>query len=84
VGRRAFGFSFSGPQGQQNITPGSERSAACEGSIVQMLARIARLAWIKIGDTPPTCGYRLHTQFEILKGILHRTDATSANPKTPR
>ncbi len=54
---------------------------AVDGSVVQILARIAKLAWITIGDGNPTCGYRLHTQFEILKGIPHRIDATSANPK---
>jgi hypothetical protein len=56
---------------------------AVDGSIVQVLARIAKLAWIKIGDGSPTCGYRLHTHFEILKGIPSRIDATSANPKGP-
>jgi hypothetical protein len=56
---------------------------AVDGTIVHVLARIAKLAWIKIGDGAPTCGYRLHTQFEILKGIPHRVDATSANPKGP-
>lgn len=54
---------------------------AVDGSIVKVLARIAHLAWIKVGDGNPTCGYRLHTQFEILRGIPHRIDATSANPK---
>ncbi len=54
---------------------------AVDGSIVKVLARIAKLAWIRIGDGSPTCGYRLHTQFELLKGIPHRIDATSANPK---
>ncbi len=54
---------------------------AVDGSIVKVLARIASLAWIKVGDGNPTCGYRLHTQFEILRGIPHRIDATSANPK---
>ncbi len=54
---------------------------AVDGSIVQILARIARLAWITVGDGQPTCGYRLQTQFEILKGIPSRIDATTANPK---
>jgi hypothetical protein len=54
---------------------------AVDGSIVPILARIAKLAWITVGDGNPTCGYRLHTQFEILKGIPNRIDATSANPK---
>jgi hypothetical protein len=56
---------------------------AVDGSVVPILARIAKLAWITIGDNSPTCGYRLHTQFEILKGIPYRIDATSANPKGP-
>lgn len=54
---------------------------AVDGTIVKILARIAQLAWIQIGDGNPTCGYRLHTQFEILKGVPHRIDATSANPR---
>ena len=54
---------------------------AVDGSFVRVLARIANLAWVQVGDGSPTCGYRLHTQFEILKGIPHRIDATSANPK---
>jgi hypothetical protein len=56
---------------------------AVDGSVVQILARIAKLSWITVGDGAPTCGYRLHTQFEILKGIPNRIDATSANPKGP-
>lgn len=54
---------------------------AVDGSIVKVLARISKLAWITIGDGTPTCGYRLHTQFEILKGIPNRIDVTPANPK---
>jgi len=56
---------------------------AVDGSIVKTLARVAGLSWIKVGDGNPTCGYRLHTQFEILRGIPNRIDATSANPKGP-
>jgi hypothetical protein len=56
-------------------------TSAVDGSIVQILARIAKLAWITVGDGEPTCGYRLHTQFEILKGIPSRIDATSATTK---
>lgn len=63
------------------LTAIGKNITAVDGSIVQVLARIAKLAWIQIGEGAPTCGYRLHTQFEILKGIPHRIDATSANPK---
>ncbi len=54
---------------------------AVDGSVVKLLTQIADLAWIKIGDKPATCGYRLHTQFEIMRGVPNRIDATSANPK---
>lgn len=54
---------------------------AVDGSVVKLLTQIAELAWIKIDDKPATCGYRLHTQFEVLRGLPHRIDATSANPK---
>jgi len=54
---------------------------AVDGSIVHILARIARLAWITNCSDQPTCGYRLHTHFEILRGLPKRIEATSANPK---
>ena len=54
---------------------------AVDRSVVKLLTQIADLAWIKIGDKPATCGYRLHTQFEVLRGLPNRIDATSANPK---
>ena len=54
---------------------------AVDGSIVKLLRQVADLAWIKVGDNKATCGYRLHTQFEILRGIPNRIDTTSANPK---
>ena len=54
---------------------------AVDGSVVKLLTQVAELAWVKVGDHPATCGYRLHTQFEILHGLPNRIDATSANPK---
>jgi IS4 transposase len=45
------------------------------------LARIAKLAWCGRKEEHPTCGYRLHTHFAILKGVPKRFEATSANPK---
>lgn len=54
---------------------------AVDGSVVKLLTQVAHLAWVKVGDGQPTCGYRLHTQFEILRGLPWRIDATSANPE---
>lgn len=54
---------------------------AVDGSVFHVLARIARLAWITNCSDQPTCGYRLHTHFEILRGLPKRIEATSANPK---
>lgn len=56
---------------------------AVDGSIVKTLARVAGLSWIKVGNDNPACGYRFHAQFEILRGIPNRIDATSANPRGP-
>lgn len=54
---------------------------AVDGSVFHVLARIARLAWITNCSDQPTCGYRLHTHFEIFRGLPKRIEATSANPK---
>ena len=54
---------------------------AVDGSVVPILARVAKLAWITNWSDKPTCGYRLHTHFEILRGLPKRIEATSANPK---
>lgn len=57
---------------------------AVDGSIVKDLARIVRLAWNGHEKGKPSCfGYRLHTHFEIMRGVLKRIETTSANPKGP-
>ena len=56
---------------------------AVDGSVVQILARIAKLAWTWRKEEHPTCGYRLHTHFEILRRLPKRIESTSANPKGP-
>ena len=55
---------------------------AVDGSVVKVLRQVAELAWVQVGDKKPNCGYRMHTQFEILRGLPSRMDATSANPKS--
>ena len=42
---------------------------------------LAKLAWTWRKKDQPTCGYRLHTHFEILGGLPKRIETTPANPK---
>lgn len=56
---------------------------AVDGSVIDTIVRVAELAWVpkKGGDFKHA--YRLHTQFEVLRGVPNRIDVTSANPKGP-
>ena len=54
---------------------------AVDGSVIKVLQRVAELPWIRMPNGHHTCGYRLHPQFEILRGISSRIDVTNANPK---
>jgi hypothetical protein len=58
-----------------------QKITAVDGTIIETVRRVAKLAW-----TPKTGGkhfsaYRLHTHFEVLSGKAVRIDATSANPR---
>ena len=54
---------------------------AVDGSVIDTIVRVADLAWVpkKGGDFKHA--YRLHTQFEVLRGVPNCIDVTSANPK---
>lgn len=59
---------------------------AVDGSVFKTAVRVASLAWLpdKAGGTTKgrsVDGYRMHTHFEILRGIPERIDATPAKPK---
>ena len=54
---------------------------AVDGSVVDTLSRIAELAWVPKKGGDFKYAYRLHTQFEVLRGVPNRIDVTSANPK---
>jgi hypothetical protein len=54
---------------------------AVDGSVVETLARVARLSWLPKAKGASLCGYRLHTQFELLRGVPSRIDVTPAKPK---
>ena len=59
---------------------------AVDGSVFKTAVRVASLAWLpdKTGGTTAgkaVDGYRMHTHFEILRGVPERIDATPAKPK---
>jgi len=52
-----------------------------DGSVVNTIVRVARLSWTPKGKGASVSAYRLHTQFEVLRGVPARIDVTPANPK---
>ena len=71
------------PSVPEKLTGINKSIVAVDGTFVQVLARIAKLAWTWRKEDQPTCGYRLHTHFEILRRLPKRIETTSANPKGP-
>jgi len=66
------------PENFKNVT---KKITAVDGSVFKALAQIGRLAWLPQEGGKSSCGYRLHAQFEVLKGIPNRIDVTGSNPK---
>lgn len=59
---------------------------AVDGSVFKTAVRVASLAWLPAkgngkNKSTPVDGYRMHTHFEILRGVPERIDATAAKPK---
>lgn len=54
---------------------------AVDGSVIETIVRVARLAWLPKAGGKMNCGYRLHTQFEIFRGTVNRVDVTGSKPK---
>jgi len=65
----------------ENFACIDKKITAVDGSVFRLLAQIAELAWLPKGDGKSSCGYRLHAQFEVFKGVPSRIDVTGANPK---
>ena len=65
----------------ENFACVDKKITAVDGSVFRLLAQVAELAWLPKGDGKSSCGYRLHAQFEVFKGIPSRIDVTGANPK---
>lgn len=67
-------------------TPGefsavNQSITAVDGSVFDTLARVAELAWLPKAKGQSKYAYRLHTQFEVLRGVPARMDVTPAKPK---
>lgn len=58
-----------------------KKITAVDGSVFRVLTQIAELAWLPQARGKSSCGYRLHTQFEVFRDTPSRIDVTSANPK---
>lgn len=58
-----------------------QQLTAVDGSVVNTIVRVAGLSWTPKGKGKSVSAYRLHTQFEVLRGIPSRIDVTPANPK---
>lgn len=58
-----------------------KKITAVDGSVFRVLTQIAHLAWLPKGEGKSSCGYRLHAQFEVFRGVPSRIDVTGANPK---
>jgi hypothetical protein len=54
---------------------------AVDGSVIETIVRVARLAWLPKAGGKMNCGYRLHTQFEVFRGTVSRVDVTGSKPK---
>ena len=59
----------------------NKKITAVDGSVFKILAQVGRLAWVPTSGGKSSCGYRLHAQFEVFKGIPSRIDMTGSNPK---
>jgi len=58
-----------------------QKITAVDGSIINTVVHVARLAWLPKSQGPPQSAIRLHTQFEVLRGVPNRINVTAANPK---
>lgn len=58
-----------------------QQLTAVDGSVIDTVVRVAKLAWLPKANGGFQSAYRLHTHFEVLRGVPTRFDATPAKPK---
>ena len=66
------------PENFKNV---DKKITAVDGSVFKILAQVAGLAWLPQGEGKSSCGFRLHAQFEVFRGVPNRIDMTGAKPK---
>lgn len=54
---------------------------AVDGSVIDTVVHVARLSWLPKSQGKSLSAYRLHTHFEVLRGLPKRIDVTGAKPK---
>lgn len=65
----------------ENFKNHTKKITAVDGSVFKILAQVAGLAWLPQGQGKSSCGFRLHAQFEVFRGVPSRIDLTGAKPK---
>lgn len=58
-----------------------QRLTAVDGSVINTVVRVAQLAWLPKAKDKSMSAYRLHTHFEVLRGIPTKLEVTPAKPK---
>jgi IS4 transposase len=58
-----------------------QQLTAVDGSVINTVVRVAKLAWLPKAKGKSQSAYRLHTHFEVLRGVPTRIDVTTAKPK---
>ena len=58
-----------------------QQLTAVDGSVINTVVRVAQLAWLPKANGASQSAYRLHTHFEVLRGVPTRIDVTPAKPK---
>jgi hypothetical protein len=69
-----------GPQASKFDSMG-QTITAVDGSVINTVGHVARLAWLPKSGAQSQSAVRLHTHFEVLRGIPSRIDVTGAKPK---
>lgn len=58
-----------------------QQLTAVDGSVIDTVVRVANLAWVPKSKGRLSSSCRLHTHFEVLRGVPTRIDMTGAKPK---
>lgn len=77
---RELSHQLPGP-GSSKFDSVDQTITAVDGSVINTVVHVARLAWLPKSKAKSQSAYRLHTHFEVLRGVPSRIDVTGAKPK---